>query len=315
VPTGGWKKVMDSAYRPLRQALESEDIRSFHSFLANFALGDAQTGIEESSRFQRIAASKKKREHFEQRVIGQLVHWWKTYESDGRELSQLAAPQFGNQSGFRVEGQLITPNAVFSDFYSRLLAQLMNQQRPTVAELGAGYGRLAYFLNKQLPHSKYLDFDLPEMLCCASYYLMLALPEKRFLLYGEQPLTVEAIAEHDIALMPAYELSKLPDQCLDLFLNENSLGVMPPTTAGHFVREMCRTSRALWHRNHEVRRNPFEDGTISLINREYPIDAEQFDLLVRYCDIERLIGNSLSTSKNDMVWYFYRRKPIRVDEA
>ena len=111
-------------------------------------------------------------------------------------------------------------------------------------------------------------------------------------------------------LLPSFEIKKVPDRSCDLFINENSLGVMPPAACRYYVHEMCRTAKAIWHRNHEVRRNPFEDGSTSLVNGEYPIDREQFDQVVRYCDIERLMAHTLSTSKNDMYWYYFRRKSL-----
>ena len=307
-PAGGWKKVVESAYVDLIEGGTQGDLPRFHHFLANFGAWDQQTGIEESQVFRKVAASARKRTHFEQRVMGQLLHWWKTFESDGRDLSALSLPRFGNQGGVLVDGQLIVPNAIFSEFYGRLLAGFVATPRPIVAELGGGYGRLFYFLAQHLPAFTYLGIDLPEILCCASYFLMLAFPEKRFLLFGEGDLAETSWQEFDFVLLPAWEIGKLPGRSIELFINENSLGVMPPDACQFYVREMCRTAEAIWHRNHEVRRNPFEDGTYSLVNREYPIDREQFRQIVRYGDIERFVGQTLATSKNDMYWYYFQRK-------
>ena len=65
--------------------------------------------------------------------------------------------------------------------------------RPVIAELGGGYGRLFYFLSQHFSEFTYIGIDLPEILCCASYYLMLAFPDKRFLLYGEAEVTPQSL--------------------------------------------------------------------------------------------------------------------------
>jgi putative sugar O-methyltransferase len=310
LPAGGWKRVIDSAYAHLIEGCEQNDIGRFHYFLANFGSWQQQTGIEESWAFHKVAASERKRAHYEQQIVGQLIHWWTTFESDGRDLSALRMPNYGNQAGARVDGHLMTPNAIYSDFYARLLAGLVNSTRPLIAELGGGYGRLMYFLSRHIGDFVYVGLDLPETLCCAAYYLMKAFPEKRTLLYGEADMNGARISEYDLVLLPSFEIERLADRSVELFLNENSLGVMPPEAARYYVTQMCRTAETIWHRNHEVRRNRFENGCASLIKREYPIDRGQFTQVLRYCDIERLIGQTLATSKNDMYWYYFKRRIV-----
>jgi hypothetical protein len=185
----------------------------------------------------------------------------------------------------------------------------VNGERPVIGEVGGGYGRLIYHLSRHLKEFCYLDFDLPETLCCASYFLLKAFPERRFLLYGESEgeLTEAQLRSYDFILLPAFEISKLPDRRVDLFLNENSLGDMPEDIARLFTGEICRTSNALWHRNHEAWRNRFTDGRTSLINREYPISPD-FEEVVRHCDPAGLMIQGRLDYDSDMFWYFYRRR-------
>jgi hypothetical protein len=141
---------------------------------------------------------------------------------------------------------------------------------------------------------------------------MMSFPEKRFLLYGEGDLTPESLAEFDFILRPSFEITRIQDQSFDLFVNENSLGIMPPDACRLFVKEICRTTMAFWHRNHEVRRNPIDDGTTTLINREYPVDREQFHEVMRYCDVARLVGHDRKKIDSDMYCYYFRRKESRA---
>lgn len=313
LPGGGWGNVIDKAYGELIAGYRNNNIDQFHYFLANFAAWQIPTGIDESSAYRKLAESDRKRRYFENQIVAQLLHWWQTLESDGRPLDDLVMPAHGNQGGFRIGSLVVTPNGVYGDFYARLIANLLQNQplrrgRRRVTELGGGFGRLYYFLCKYLPRFTYIDFDLPELLCCAAYYLLLSFPEQRCLLYGETDFDANNIDQFDMILMPSFEIEKLPANSIDLFINENSLGVMPPAAAKQFVAQMCRTSDAIWHRNHEVRRNPFSDHETSLVNREYPFDLDQFQLVARHCDIEQIVGHSLAPAKNDMYWYYYRRR-------
>jgi len=307
-PDGGWKRVRDVAYAPLLEGLEHGDLDHFHEFLANFASWPSATGIEKSRLMYECSLDARKRRHFEQRIMAPLIHWWQVCGSGGGELSALDMPRFGNPCGVLTDDVLVTPGAVFGEIYGRMLAGFADGERPVIGEVGGGYGRMIYFLSRHLERFCYLDFDLPETLCLASYFTMKVFPEHRFLLYGEQELTEDRLREYDFILLPSFEISKLPERRVDLFLNENSLGDMPPDAARLFVGEMCRASDAIWHRNHETWRNRFEDGTTSLINREYPISPD-FREVVRQYDPAGLMIQGRLDYDSDMFWYFYRRTP------
>lgn len=310
LPGGGWKNVTDSAFSYLIEGYQNNDLDRFHFFLANFGAWETPTGIGESWIFSKLRDSPQKKKHFEQHTMAQLIQWWETFESQGRDLSALVIPSFGNQGGALVDGHLILPNSVFSDCYARLLSGLVDQPQPVLAELGGGFGRLCSFVKRQFPQSTYLGFDLPECLACASYYLMKSFPEKSFLLYGEGELPDDRLLDFDFVLRPSFELSRLKDRSIDLFINENSLGMVPPETCRFFVREICRVSNSIWHRNHEVRRNATGPDSFSLLNREYPFDREQFRELIRFCDVARMVGHERAKVKSDMYWYYLRRKDL-----
>lgn len=305
-PDGGWKKVRDVAYAPLLEGLSRGDLERFHLFLANFGSWPSATGIEKSRLIHESSLDERKRRHFERRIMAPMIQWWRVCGGGGRELSALDAPRVGNPCGVMVDDVLVTPGAVFGEIYGRMLAGFVDGERPVIGEVGGGYGRMIAFLSRYLGRFCYLDFDLPETLCLASYHSMKVFPEHRFLLYGEGELTADRLREYDFIMQPSFEITKLPDRSVDLFLNENSLGDMPGPAARLFVGEMCRTSNAVWHRNHEAWRNQFEGGTTSLINREYPISPE-FEEVVRQCDPAGLMIQGRLDYDSDMFWYLYRR--------
>ncbi len=305
-PSSMWKNILRTAYQDVTESLQANDIERFHSFLTNFGSWHQPTGIEESRLIRQCAIDRHKALHFEQKIMTPLIRWWLKFESDGRDLSALVMPNHGNFGGMSVNGHLISPGSVFTDVYARMIAGFLETDRPLIAELGGGFGRLVYFLSRHQSDFRYIGFDLPETLCCASYFLMKTFPEKRFLLYGEREWDVTCLDDFDFLLLPSFEISKLPDQCVDLFINENSLGELEAAACEHYVREICRTTKAFWHRNHECRRFLFERGTTSLLNREYPIPQDRFVRVVRYADLRPYVRSDYLECRSDMFWYYYR---------
>ncbi len=175
LPSGGWKNVLDSAYAYLIEGFENNDIDRFHYFLANFGAWEQPTGIGESWVFSKLMASERKRKHFEQHKMSQLIQWWETFESNGRSLSELTMPRFGNQGGAMVDGHLILPESVFSEINGRLLAGFVDPERPVIGELGGGFGRLCYFLSRQLPY-----LDLCRLRSAGIVVLRVVLPDDEF---------------------------------------------------------------------------------------------------------------------------------------
>jgi hypothetical protein len=306
-PGGGWKRVRDKAFAPLLEGVARDDLEPFHFFLANFGSWKDSTGIETSRLVHEYSVDPRKRRHYEQRMMAPMIQWWLTSGGGGAALSELDLPRHGNQCGVLAGESLVTSGAISSEIYGRMLAGLVSGERPVIAEVGGGFGRLVYYLSRHLERFCYLDFDLPETLCCASYFLMKCFPERRFLLYGEGEPAAASIREFDFIMMPSFEITRLPARSVDLFINENSLGDMPGATARFFVAEMCRTADAIWHRNHEAWRNEFEEGGRSLINREYPITPE-FEEVIRHCDPAGLMVKGRLDYDADMFWYYYRRR-------
>ena len=306
-PGGGWRRVRDKAYAPLLEAVARGDLAPFHHFLANFGSWKDSTGIETSRLVYEYSQDPRKRRHFEQRIMAPMIRWWLDCGGGGRELSELALPRHGNQCGVLVGDSLVSSGAIFSEIHGRMLAGLVPREGHVIAELGGGFGRLAYYLSRDLDGLCYLGFDLPETLCCASYFLMKAFPDARFHLHGEGEPPFERLREVDFVLLPSFEIGRLPSRSVDLFVNENSLGDMPGATARLFVREMCRTADAIWHRNHEAWRNDFEEGGRSLINREYPFPPEFEQVLRQYDPAGWMVKGRLDYDA-DMFWYYHRRR-------
>ena len=307
-PSSLWQEHIEMAYASLVEGHASGDMARFHHFLANFGVWETYTGIESTDLVRQHAADADKRTVFEQQIIAPMVRWWTVAESGGRPLSALSYPRFGNQCGAIVDGHFIGAGSVFNDVFAANMARLVQGRRPVVAEIGGGYGKLFYFLSRRLNDFCYVDLDLPETLACASYYLLKSFPDKKFLLYGEGGIDRKSLDEFDFILFPSFEITSLPDRSVELFVNKNSLGEMAPDLCRLFVKEICRTTEYFWHMNHEFVRNSFGDGTASLLNAEYPVAEDEFQLLVRGIDVGHPVSKGKFNYDSDIYFYTYKRR-------
>jgi len=308
LPSSLWRYQIDNSYRDLISAHDRNDIDRFHRFLSNFGASENYTGINYSSMVRDYSKTRCLARHFEQLIIGQMVRWWMKSESRGRDISALSPPRHGNQAGARVNGHFIGVDSILNDYYGRMIANLINKETAVIAEIGGGYGILIYSMSRYLKKFHYLGFDLPETLCCATYYLMKCFPGKRFLLYGEGLLNEKAVSEYDFIFMPSFEIRKLPDRSVDIALNMSSLGEMNPGTCRRFVSEICRVSNGFWHMNHEFNRNAFADGTASLVNSEYPVPDEEFRNVFRYIESVNAAYKGRFDEGYDIYGYYYARR-------
>ena len=209
LPSSLWQNQLDSAY----ESLYGGDIEKASFFLSNFGAWPKYTGIENTRMILDLNVSHASRRQL-QRMIGKMVNWWQNHESQGRTIEALSYPRFGNQYGATLEGKFIGVGSVFNDVHSNVISNvimdMVGSDRPKIAEIGGGYGKLFYFISRKIKDFTYLNFDLPETICCSSYYLMKAFPDKKFLLFGEETLNAHSLSKYDFILLPSFCIEALP---------------------------------------------------------------------------------------------------------
>ena len=90
----------------------------------------------------------------------------------------------------------------------------------------------------------YLDFDIPETLILAEYFLKKTFSKKNILIYsGQECVTLDDINNYDIILMPNFMLKKLPDLCVDIVVNTRSFSEMPIETLQEYMIQIDRICR------------------------------------------------------------------------
>jgi len=106
-------------------------------------------------------------------------------------ILSLTTPNFGNQYGMYLEDNCFLPGGFdYQYHYSRriiaLLKSVYENDFPAVAELGTGYGGMAYDLARDLPQCRLILLDLPTILTISQAYLIFCLGISRSVeLYDE----------------------------------------------------------------------------------------------------------------------------------
>lgn len=254
-PSAMWQAFLDDAYTGLAAGFKHDDLDAFHFFLANFGTWKQDTAVESITFIRDAMGSVLGRRYLQNRVFLHQLKIWTWFYNGRKPLACLTYPRHGNQAGAFIEGLFVGMGSFFNEIYGSLLAELLRGlDRPVVAELGAGYGKLSYFTMREVKDSAYIDFDLPETLCLASYYLMKTYPDKKALLYGEADYAPHAHGRYDLIFMPSWEIEKVGHETVDLFINKNSLGEMTKE-ARMQLRAPYREGGAIFF-PHEPRHHP-----------------------------------------------------------
>jgi hypothetical protein len=248
-PTPFWQGIIDQY--PLTDSAADD-------FLSNFGVWETDLGIAHGSMMTGMMRNAITRRYAAQLFDTQMRTW---RSQSNRPTLSLSYPRHGNQPGAFKDGQFIGLGSFDNETYGVELSRGLPAE-PIVAELGAGHGKLAYFILRDIEKFTYIDFDLPETLTVAAYYLIKTFPGKKALLYGEADFS----SEYDLIFMPPWKMTKLTT--VDLFVNTNSLGEMKRDAAANYLSHINRTARRFFHLNHE--RAP-QDGRDGLRAPDYPL--------------------------------------------
>jgi putative sugar O-methyltransferase len=143
-----------------------------------------------------------------------------------------------------------------------------------IAELGAGYGRLAYVMRKMLPTCTYAILDLPEALICAQSWLGRALGGG-VVDYGTSRAVAQLgradfEAEGRVFLLLPHQIEMIGSDAVDAFVNIYSFAEMPPASIANYFRHLDRiTDGVLYSKQRIVERNVLD--SVQITEETYPI--------------------------------------------
>jgi len=310
LPSSMWQKHIDNDYSYFTSGLKTNDINRFHFFLANFGTWKTFHGIESTTLIRDNMKSFINRRYLKNIVFNDRLKIWEWFYSYRRPISSLTYPTYGNQAGAYIDNKVfIGPGSFFNEIYGSFLSGLINdKEHPVLADLGGGYGKLAYFTLRNIDRFTFVDFDLPETLCLAAYYLMKVWPDKKTLLYGEEDYSSEKHDQYDLVFMPSYEICKVGRSSVDLFINKNSLGEMTKEAVNNYIDYIAGSTRYFFHMNHDIYPNVYSNSECGLLGYEYPVPMDKFKLVFRYFDADHILFQGGVNFNTDIFSYLYERK-------
>lgn len=244
-----WKRVLMSNRKEFYAAVLKGDVEWITERLGNFCrneLGFAIIGDEAS--FRSFAAHP-----VQEPWLQHHMDVWRALVDGEPGLAEAAMPPIGNPYGYDVDGHIINWNSFVNHTRAfRALRLLEDEPRPLLAEIGGGFGGYAYQLLRTNRPLTYMNFDLPENLLISSYYLSVAFPDKKILLYDSDSMSLDrsTLEQYDAVLMPNFMLPRLQDSCVDLFLNTISFSEMEHATICEYFSQIDRTvKRYFYHEN------------------------------------------------------------------
>ena len=166
------------------------------------------------------------------------------------DVEALGMPPVGNPYGLRIGDGIVHANSFMNQYRSTLACRLTRTiKRPVFGEIGGGLGLFAYYLLTQRQEAVYIDFDLPQNLFVASYYLSMAFPDKRIMYFDgkDDDITEDVLGRYDIILMPNYMLPNLSDASVDFFINTISFSEMDFETISEYLKQIARICKGYFY--------------------------------------------------------------------
>ncbi len=305
-PSSLWQSQINENYSFLINSYKENDLEKFLYFLQNFGNWEDYLGVENQTFMKKFNKNIFLRNFLLNEVFQGQFDLWKLFNKN-KDINELEMPNYGNHLGAKINNIFVLIGSFSLHNHAENLQNYLKEEENKILELGGGYGQFAYYILKKTKKYTYIDFDLPETLTLASYFLSKAFPDKKNFFYGESKFNKNVEKEYDLIFLPSWEIESLEENSVDLAINKNSLGEMSPKAAKNYLFHIHRTSNYFFSMNHEYFRNKFSDGQVSLINSEYNLD-NKFKVLIRYPDLGHLIWeNNKLDFENNIFFYIYEK--------
>lgn len=247
--TEWWQSARQGSMKPVVEALLARNIDALRKMYQNFYRDPCSSGLlgapnGMSKAFFGGTIKDAYRRFYLGHVLCRL-DYWKEQTGGDFGVPDLAGPGIGNPFGAVIEGIHIAVGAEYAHYCAhRIISMLGPNRKPVVAEIGGGFGGMAYFLLRDRPALTYLNFDVPERVALISYYLLKAFPGLRFLLYGDGELTEQTLSQNNVILMPAFSLPAMPPGSVDAAFTSHGMSKAPVGTTAEYLKQIERMTRA-----------------------------------------------------------------------
>jgi hypothetical protein len=269
-PTPWWNDVRTTTLGPVRRALATRNLALLHGMYGNFFRLPCSAGL--------IGVPYKMSEAYWGRPFDDRcgrfflsnalyrIDYWKRLTGNRFDLRDLAGPDVGNPFGILVDGILVRSGTESQHYCAQRISELLAPGKAVVAEIGGGFGGVAYYLLRSRPEISYCNFDVPETLALASYYLLKSLPHTEFLLYRECPATTPS-GERNARMLPISELNSLETNSVDLTFSGHTLSDLTRAALSEYLDQIVRATRKYFlYVGRTCKSHPVQN----LIERRYP---------------------------------------------
>jgi putative sugar O-methyltransferase len=229
--------------------------------------------------------------------VGMLAGFTRQHDPEGY-LKTIEEPTVGNPWRIRYNGNWISQdlcNSIY-ELYSALNFQKPTQGTFNIAELGAGYGRLAYVFLKVASQASYTIIDIPPALFVAQEYLSTLFPQERIFKYREFSSFDSVRDEFNasrIRFLMANQIELLPPKQFDLFINISSLHEMTQEQITNFTNQIDRTTKGNFYTKQWRKSRAGEANKFVLRENEYPIPKTWQELWHRQHPVQRMFFDAL----------------------
>jgi putative sugar O-methyltransferase len=282
-PAGEWREHVINRM-PRYEAFYDDSCDRLSDLLGNFWRNELGVLVKQYAGYQQLVSDQAKREQYARSMAHDLMVWTHLFQTD---LSALTIPEIGHPWGYYWKGTLIGSKALrYHALATQISGMTEDLARPLVAEIGAGYGGMAYFLMRGDAPRVYIDFDLPETLVVAAYYLSKALPHRRLYLHDGGPVEWDRVLQQfDLVMMPNWSIDTLPPASVDLFLNTFSLSEMSFPVIAQYLKRIAIGCRHYFLHNNMDRPGVVNEGYERTPGSRYPFPDGAFKLLYKHYDM------------------------------
>jgi len=307
-PSSLWQQHLDNDFKFMNEAVKKDDLEKFLYFLQNFGDWNNYLGIENQNLIKRYSKNIFLKKYLRDEIFFGQLQLWNYFNKKHLDYNKLNMPRFGNQNGAYIEDNFVVIGSFFNEIYSQIINKYITKDKHNILiDLGGGYGKLAYYCLRNLKKYTFIDFDIPETLTLATYYLSKSFPEKKVFLYGDEKLNNINIKDYDLIFLPPWEIEKIRNDSVELVINRNSLGEMDQAAAKNYINHIHRITKYFFSSNHEYFRNHFKNNEKSLINSEFNMQ-NKFKELIRYPDLGHLTyENNKIDMDSDIFFYIYQK--------
>lgn len=246
--TPWWQQVRKEQLGPVTKALRTFDIENLGRMYANFFRDACSAGLiglpYGMTKAYLGGRIKDLHRHYYLSDALHRIDYWKMQTDGHFSLQDLSGPEVGNPFGVLIDGTLVRTGSAYQHYSAQRVCSYLDSEGGVVAEIGGGFGDMAYYLLRDREGIKYLDFDVPESIALTSYYLMKAFPHLKFLLYGEAELTREEIERTDVVLMPLFEIENMPSASVDVTFSSHAMSDVSAEFMGDYLNRIASITRS-----------------------------------------------------------------------